>query len=398
MAAVLLVRALSSQSEEFCTGQEALLEAVRCSKAGDHTKISEILTFLKTSYDLSLARSFPNEVYMLLKTASKVVDSDVQKILRSSSSLALAMQFEAAAGAVNPKQSFSVADGEGGEIRINSTAIRLFFPELMLAAKNFFKGHATPAEAPSAEPTQSVEPPVKRPRGGQDPLPVPKYTITKDFFPFLERRALKGLLVVCGGQKPTPPLSMREALQALAAAKMAESLDPHSENAVSKIVFRMVDDFLVLQDPEKLCSIPNDGLALLAYAIAASKALIDGDHDREASHGVPDTGSEEMNGMLAPFACLTRDQVGSLIAHYQQHAALTPERMVDLCRNKIFFAAICQCKELRRITVFKRISNEIAVILMMQNEKLRGLSWEIREIRREGLQRFEKIVHVDPAK
>jgi hypothetical protein len=185
-------------------------------------------------------------------------------------------------------------------------------------------------------------------------------------------------------------LGLRGGLEALAAAKLVESQDPHSKHVVSDHCFReLCRQCLDTQDQEKLCSLPNDGMALLAYAIASSKAL----QGHDASPGVLDTGSEEINNTLAPFACLTEGEVEKLMLYYKR-ANISPEKMVEFCKNSIFFTAISQCEELRRITITVYGSNDEAnLMLMMQDEKLNGLSWEIRRIRREGVQSSENVEH-----
>jgi hypothetical protein len=410
MSASFLVKALSDRSEHFYTGQDSLLEAVKCSKSGDHRRISEILQFLRKTYDTSLTKNFPKEVYTLLKTASKITSPQIQEIIHNSDSRMLFKHYEEAAAIACPKKSVSVADGDGGEVRVNSTAVRLFFPELMAAARNFFKENASsaaPAAEPAGMPIQERGKPVERPKkrakvGEAQPqdvraaaLPKPKYEISKDFFPFLEGNALKGLLCSCGGPAHSP-LSMRETLQALAAAKLVESQNPHSKNAVSESFFYKLCDFFTHEDREKPCSLSNDGLILLAYVIASSKALEDSEEGRDAPPGVLDVGSEEMNSALAPFACLTKGQVERMMSYYKQ-SLLSPERMTELCQNNIFFAALSQCDELRRITVRVRTHDETNLMLMMQNEKLNRLSWEIRRIGREGIQFSERIEHRDAA-
>ncbi len=407
MSASLLARALSDQSEKFCTGRDALFEAIQCSNTGDHRRISEILRFLKQTYDTSLAKSFPTEVYRVLKTASKIADPQVQEIIHNCDSRILFKQYEVAVAIARPKKSFSVADGEGGEVRVNSTAVRLFFPELMNAARNFFKANASsaaPAEElvskPIPERGKPIEPPLKRPKGGeakpQDekaaPLPAPKHIITKDFFPFLCGNALKGLLSGCG--VPMPQLSVTETLQALAAAKLVESQNLHSKNTVSESFFHGVRDFLTREDLEKPCSIPKEGMALLAYTIASSKALDHSGEGEDTPSGVLDVGSEEMNGVLASFACLTKRQVEEIMTSYKR-LLLSPEMMTKLCQNSIFFAAISQCDELRCITTRRYTGDETDLMLMMQNQKLNRLSWEIRKIGREGREFFEQIQHRD---
>lgn len=403
MSASLLASALNAKSEQFYVGQPALMRAITCSKSGDHRYISEIIKQLKTCPDMSLSKAFPKEVYELLKTASKITDPQIQEALSANQRPGmLLIKFAEIFTSVSPKRSFSVSDGNGGEVRVNSTAVRLFFPELMIAAKNFFKASAVssaPSEAPAGRP---LERQAKRPRVAEkepqkaDSVLKPKYEITKDFFPFLEANALKALLERCGGPKPAQ-LSMREALQALAAAKLVESQDPNSKKIVSEDSFRKVCDFFTHQIQDQPCALPNDGLALLAYVIASSKALTDGDQGQDVPPGLIDTGSEEMNGLLASFACLTKSQVDALLSHYKK-AVLSPERMVDLCQNGIFFAAISQCKELRHITVVKRTSDEANCTLMLQNERLASLSWEIREITREGIRSSEETKLWEPAK
>ena len=389
MSASLLAGALNTKSEQFYVGQPALIRAITCSKSGDHRYISEIIKQLKTCPDTSLSKAFPKEVYLLLKTASKITNPQIQEALSSNPrSGMLLLNFGEVCTLFKPKKSFSVSDGNGGEVRVNSTAVRLFFPELMIAAKNFFKSSvasSAPSEAPAGS-ARPIEHQAKRPRIAReepqkaDSVLRPKYEITKDFFPFLEANALKALLERCGGPKPAQ-LSMRETLQALAAAKLVESQDPNSKNIVSEDFFRKVCDFFTHHIQDQPCDLPNDGLALLAYVIASSKALTDGEQDRDVPPGLIDTGSEEMNGLLASFACLTKSQVDALLSHYKK-AILSPERMVDLCRSRIIFAAFSQYKELRHITVVKRTSDEAKRTLLLQNEKLAGLSWKIREITR----------------
>ena len=407
MSASLLVKALGDQSRQFYVGQPALLEAVRCSNSGDHRRISEIFRFLAGSQDLSLAKSFPNEVYKLLKTASKTATPEIQGIIYSSKSPSLLANYVEAVAAVKPKKSLAVFDGDGGEVRVNSTAVRLFFPELMIAARNFFKenaGSAAPAAAPAPASDQPRERPAKRAGGAETnaqdeqagPISRPKHVISKEFFPFLENTALKGLLSCCMERKASP-LPLRETLQALAAAKLVESQSPQTKNKVSDQLFQSIlFTYLGKERWNHPCSLPKDALALLAYVIASSKALTAAEQNDDAPVGLLDTGSEEMNTLLAPFACLSKDQVERLIQDYQQNLQLSPAMMVDLCRNKIFFAAASQCAELRRITIIPRTSDEANLVLMFQNEELKRLSWEIRRTMNDG--RPETIEHKEPAK
>lgn len=408
MSASLLVKALSDQSGQFYVGQPALLEAVRCSKSGDHRRISEIFRFLSTSHDYSLVKSFPKEVYDLLKTASKIATPEIQEIIYSSKTPSLLANYEEAVAAVKPKKSFSIFDGDGVEVRVNSTAVRLFFPELMIAAKNFFKANAgsvPPVAASAHETDKPLEPPVKRARGAEadaqdeqaSPISRPKYVITKEFFPFLENTALKGLLSCCMERRDLP-LTLRETLQALAAAKLVESQSPQTQNRVSDRLFQSsLFTYLAKERWNHPCSLPKDALALLAYVIASSSALTAAEQDDDAPVGLLDAGSEEMNTLLAPLACLSKSQVERLIQDYQQNLQLSPAMMVDLCKNKIFFAAVSQCRELRRITVIPRTSDEANLVLMFQNEELKRLSWEIRRTMNNGKQDSETIEHREPA-
>ncbi len=388
-----LVASLNDRSLPGYSREEAMHTVI---ESKDPEKIADLLDCLVGSRDLSFARTCPREVYALLKTASKMANPEIQEFIKTNRA-ALGERLKDAMGVVEPKKSFSVLDADGGDIRLNSTAVRIIFPELMSAAACFFKSQA------------SQEPLAKRAKVAVDEshdkkaaeLPNHKYQISSKFFPFLEANALRALLSSCGGPSYSP-LSLTEMLQAFAAAKLVESRDQDSGHAASRNFLRMLESFIkngcgcpeLGEYRNGTCSLPDDGLTLLAYAISSSKKVMLGEerdtHPEEPVAGHADLREqadspgacaedfdETLAELLPSFSCLNPKEQDFFV-HLYQRCVITPEKLGVLFRNRIFSAALSECEALRQISVRQTDLDTIDFKLMMQDKRFSELTWKIR--------------------